>query len=81
MTGTREGGLIAAAKNTKGDPGFYKRIGAIGGKNSRGGGFATMTPCDCQAFDFDHHKGQCAAKKGGSVSRRGPSKKKRAATT
>lgn len=41
MAGTKEGGL--KAKNTnyeKHGRDFYKRIGAIGGRNSRSGGFA-----------------------------------------
>jgi uncharacterized protein len=38
--GTRvEGGLKAAQKNTANEPGFYKRIGAIGGRNGHIGGF------------------------------------------
>jgi uncharacterized protein len=41
MPGTRPGGVKAAATNKQryGD-GFYKRIGALGGAKSRGGGFA-----------------------------------------
>lgn len=41
MAGTKESGLAAAATNKRkyGDD-FYKRIGAIGGRNGRGGGFA-----------------------------------------
>lgn len=40
MAGTVEGGLKAAKKNLARDPNFYKRIGAIGGRNSNTGGFA-----------------------------------------
>lgn len=41
MAGTKEGGLKARNTNYK-EHGkdFYKRIGAIGGRNSRSGGFA-----------------------------------------
>lgn len=44
MAGTRIGGLKAAAKNKAKNPNFYKRIGAIGGRNSNTGGFAAATP-------------------------------------
>lgn len=41
MSATREGGLKAAKTNkAKYGDDFYKRIGATGGKVSRGGGFA-----------------------------------------
>ena len=40
MAGTVAGGKKTAAKNKLREPGFYARIGAIGGKNGRTGGFA-----------------------------------------
>lgn len=40
MAGTKAGGLKAAKANLANDPQFYKRIGAIGGKNGTTGGFA-----------------------------------------
>lgn len=40
MAGTRIGGLRAAVANKANDPDFYKRIGSMGGKISKGGGFA-----------------------------------------
>lgn len=42
MSGTRAGGLKAAQTNKerKGDD-FYKKIGGIGGKKSKNGGFST----------------------------------------
>jgi len=40
MAGTREGGKKAAQKNKQRDPDFYAKIGAIGGRNGHGGGFA-----------------------------------------
>ncbi len=39
MTPHELGGKEAARKNTSKDPNFYRRIGAIGGSISRGGGF------------------------------------------
>lgn len=42
MAGTREGGLAAADRNKERDPDFYKRIGAMGGKKGRTGGFASQ---------------------------------------
>lgn len=41
MSGTHEGGLKARETNLAKDPDFYKRIGALGGAKSRGGGFAS----------------------------------------
>lgn len=40
MSGTRIGGLKAAAKNKARDPDFYAKIGAKGGRNGHTGGFA-----------------------------------------
>lgn len=40
MSGTAEGGKKAAKTNEQRYPGFYKRIGKMGGEKSRGGGFA-----------------------------------------
>lgn len=61
MSGTREGGLKAAKTNKKryGD-GFYTRIGALGGKKSKGG-----------AFSADPELARVAGRIGGLVSRRG----------
>ena len=44
---------------------WYARIGKIGGRKSRGGGFASMTYEQCAA----------AGRKGGRISRRGKCKK------
>lgn len=42
MPGTRTGGKRAAQTNKKRyGKGFYQKIGAMGGKMSRGGGFAS----------------------------------------
>lgn len=41
MSGTKIGGVKAAATNKKKwGKDFYKRIGALGGQKSKGGGFA-----------------------------------------
>lgn len=73
MAGTRAGGLKAKAKNLANNPNFYSEIGAIGGKLSVGGGFASEVVGD------DGLTGQQRAKiagaKGGRISRRGPAKK------
>lgn len=41
MAGTKAGGLKARDANLKKDPNFYSRVGAIGGRNGRTGGFAS----------------------------------------
>jgi general stress protein YciG len=66
MTNTHDGGLKAAATTKKrhGDD-FYKRIGSMGGKLSRTGGFAA-----------NRELASIAGALGGTMSRRGPAKKK-----
>ena len=59
MAGTKEGGLKAAAANLKREPGFYKRIGSIGGKRGTTGGFAA-----------NPELARIAGAKGGRISRR-----------
>jgi len=45
MSATKEGGVKAAVTNKqKYGEDFYKKIGTLGGKKSRGGGFAAATP-------------------------------------
>lgn len=56
--GTKQGGYKAAEKNRKRDPAFYARIGAMGGRKSRGGGFS------------NREIASRAGKIGGAVSRR-----------
>lgn len=41
MAGTKIGGLKAKKKNLTKNPDFYKKIGSIGGRNSKTGGFAS----------------------------------------
>lgn len=63
MAGTRTGGLKAAARNKAKDPDFYAKIGAIGGKNGRTGGFAA-----------NPELARIAGRKGGLISKRGRKK-------
>lgn len=64
MAGTIEGGKAAYKTNTaKHGKDFYKRIGAIGGRKSKGGGFAA-----------NPELARIAGRKGGLKSRRGKSK-------
>lgn len=60
MAGTEKGGM-QAAKTNKARHGrdFYSRIGAIGGRKSRGGGFAA-----------NRELASRAGRKGGKISRR-----------
>jgi general stress protein YciG len=61
MSATKEGGLKAAKTNKlRYGKDFYPKIGAKGGKNSSGGGFATM----------DREEVREAGRKGGTKSRR-----------
>lgn len=66
MAGTKAGGKAAAKTNKQihGDD-FYSRIGAIGGKLGKTGGFAA-----------NRELARIAGKKGGTISRRKPSAKK-----
>lgn len=64
MTGTKAGGLKAAAKNLERDPDFYKKIGRKGGSNGHTGGFAA-----------NPELARIAGSKGGKKSRRGPAKR------
>jgi uncharacterized protein len=64
MAGTKAGGLKAKERNLANDPDFYKKIGAIGGRNGNRGGFAS-----------DPELARRAGKIGGLKSRRGKSKK------
>lgn len=60
MAGTKEGGMKAAALNKlKYGPDFYAKIGAIGGKKGKTGGFYA-----------NRELARIAGKKGGQISRR-----------
>lgn len=60
MAGTVLGGKKAAKTNMKKDPDFYKRIGAMGGKKGKTGGFYA-----------NRELAREAGRKGGTISRRG----------
>ena len=67
MAGTKAGGQKAAATNkAKHGSDFYARIGAMGGKKGRTGGFAA-----------NPELARIAGAKGGRISRRGKAKTKR----
>lgn len=71
MAGTKAGGQAAAATNKeKYGADFYARIGAVGGKLGKTGGFATKVPCSCGVFNTTHTISMCAGAKGGAISRR-----------
>lgn len=74
MAGTKIGGLKARDKNLAKDPDFYGKIGKKGGANSRTGGFASNS----RGKDglTGRERAQIAGAKGGTISRRGPAKKK-----
>lgn len=75
MAGTSEGGLRAAKTNyQKHGSDFYKRIGAMGGRNGHTGGFAS------EKVGKDGLTGRQRAslvgKDGGLNSKRGPARRK-----
>lgn len=71
MAGTIAGGKEAAKTNKeKYGTDYYKRIGAIGGKKGKTGGFAYPSVCFCNDIQPPHWKRQCAGKKGGRISKR-----------
>ncbi len=72
MSGSVIGGIKAAATNKdRHGKDFYARIGAVGGKNGRTGGFAsTALLCDCERIDELHKKARCAGVRGGQMSRK-----------
>lgn len=74
MAGTKAGGAKAAATNIKNDPDFYRKIGAIGGKISTTGGFASLKVGADGLTGLERAK--VAGTVGGRISRRGPSKNK-----
>lgn len=70
MAGTRAGGLKAAKMNIElHGKDFYREIGRKGGRNGHTGGFAA-----------NRELAKIAGAKGGSISRRGPAKKKPASS-
>ena len=63
MSGTKAGGLKAAAKNLANNPNFYREIGKIGGSRGHTGGFFA-----------NPELAKVAGAKGGRISKRGPVK-------
>lgn len=73
MSGTKLGGIRAAATNKKKyGKEFYALIGRKGGKNGHTGGFASEEPGKDGLTGPERAK--IAGQKGGVISRRGPSK-------
>lgn len=71
MAGTKAGGQAAAATNKrKYGADFYGRIGAMGGKKGRTGGFYSSLCDGCEFSPRQHKKAECAGAKGGRISRR-----------
>lgn len=70
MAGTLDGGRKAAATNKQNDPEFYSRIGKLGGKKGRTGGFGS----DKVGRDglTGKERAQVVGAHGGRKSRRGP---------
>lgn len=79
MGGTVSGGKQAAQTNKRkyGDD-FYVKIGKIGGKIGRTGGFAAKKDCENPNCSYrtllgqtaEHKVAQCAGYSGGTISRR-----------
>lgn len=70
MAGTKEGGKHAAETNRRihGED-FYARIGAMGGRKGKTGGFFSSR-CNCDYAPDEHKTAECAGYKGGVKSRR-----------
>ncbi|WP_438979882.1 hypothetical protein [Polynucleobacter sp.] len=69
MSGTKTGGIKAAKTNKKRyGKGFYRKIGAMGGKSSRGGGFGS----ELRGKDgmTGYERARVAGAKGGKTSRK-----------
>ena len=75
MAGNRTGGLKARDANLKRNPNFYREIGRLGGVASGTGGFASEAIGDDGLTG--RQRAKIAGKKGGLISRRGKSKKKK----
>lgn len=69
MAGTSVGGLKAAKVNKDRDPDFYRRIGAMGGRNGHTGGFAS----DKVGSDglTGKERARIVGRRGGTISKRG----------
>lgn len=74
MAGTKEGGIKAAASNTKRDPDFYRRIGQMGGRNGHTGGFASNKVGKDGLTG--RQRARLVGREGGLNGKRGPAKRK-----
>lgn len=72
MAGNYEGGLKTKEKNLAKDPNWYGKIGAIGGRNSNNGGFASEKVGKDGLTGAQRAK--IAGSIGGKISRRGKAK-------
>lgn len=70
MAGNETGGLKTRQKMLERDPDFYKRIGQLGGKASKGGGFAA------EGRGKDGLTGKERASLAGKVGGKAPKKKR-----
>lgn len=71
MAGTKSGGKLAAKTNRRiHGADFYKRIGSMGGKKGKTGGFYALVCNGCSWSQNQHRKAECAGAKGGTISRR-----------
>ena len=68
MSGTKQGGLKAAAKNLASNPNFYAEIGRKGGRNGKTGGFASEFVGNDGLTGPQRAK--IAGRKGGRISKR-----------
>lgn len=64
MAGTTIGGIKARDKNLAKDPDFYKKAGAIGGKNG------TKARGSIKGFDANRELAKIAGARGGKISKR-----------
>ena len=75
MVGTKAGGLKAAATNkAKYGADFYAKIGSEGGSRGHTGGFASEKVGADGLTGLE--RARIVGKKGGAISKRGPSKRK-----
>ena len=72
--GTKESAKKATQTLLERDPDYFKRLGALGGRKSRGGGFAYDGRTKLQKLlrrpTVGQKKAKTAGAKGGSISRR-----------
>ena len=67
MSGSVQGGKLTAQKNLAKDPDYYRKLGAIGGRN----GNKTNNPDYSGGFAADNARARTAGSMGGRYSRKG----------